>query len=222
METELASAVTWLDWLTLIKRVGGFMVIAGVAIEVGGDWIAGPFQKKVDDARELQLEQLRTAASDANAVAKAAEARAAEANLALEKFRAPRILTPEQHASVVEKIKFLAPTQFDTGLNPDKEELDFLWQLETLLKDAGWVQVDWKNPPGVLFEYTRNGRPAAGLVSVSNVSVQVHKGQERKLLGAAIAISAALNAVGIAAQIDPFNIANNNPDAIHIMVGRKQ
>jgi hypothetical protein len=38
---EVISALAWISWFELFKRIGGFMVIAGVAIEVGGDWFSG-------------------------------------------------------------------------------------------------------------------------------------------------------------------------------------
>jgi hypothetical protein len=68
-DPEIIAAISTLGWLELIRRIGGFMVIAGVAIEVGGDWLATPLHKKVDDARELQIANMAkdTATAQENA-----------------------------------------------------------------------------------------------------------------------------------------------------------
>jgi hypothetical protein len=78
-QPEVVSALFVLGWIELIKRVGGFMVIAGVAIEVGGDWLSGPYHKIVDDARELEIAQLTNDA-----------ARLTSENFALQKVVAQR------------------------------------------------------------------------------------------------------------------------------------
>ena len=75
-----------------------------------------------------------------------ANARAAEAELALAKFRTPRanLLTPEVKSSIVEKLKPFAGTKFDVGHDKvDREVWNFLWNFEPLLTQAGWVHVDW-------------------------------------------------------------------------------
>jgi len=118
-QPEVVSALSWLGWLELIKRIGGFMVIAGVAIEVGGDWISGPFHKTVEDARQLELSTLnnetarlskeaetarketadtKLEVSKANERAAQLEKVAAQAQLELMQLQNPRIILPDKLA----------------------------------------------------------------------------------------------------------------------------
>lgn len=92
-QPDPASALTILGWLEFIKRIGGFMVIAGVAIEVGGDWWATPYHKIVDDARELEIAKLSAETSSANVAATAAREQLA---LAEERLLSERRLTANE------------------------------------------------------------------------------------------------------------------------------
>jgi hypothetical protein len=69
--------------------------------------------------------------------------RAAKSELALEKFRQPRLPTTEQLASLIEKIKPFAGVKFDVAhARVDREAWDFLWRLEPAISAAGWVHID--------------------------------------------------------------------------------
>jgi hypothetical protein len=66
-----------------------------------GDWFSEPLQKKLDDARKLEIVQLTTEgqrlakeSETAKASIAAANARALEAQLQLEKLKAPRRINP--------------------------------------------------------------------------------------------------------------------------------
>jgi hypothetical protein len=94
-----------------------------------------------------------------------ANARAAEAELALAKFRTPRanLLTPEVKSSIVEKLKPFARTKFDVGHDQiDREVWDFLWNFEPLLTEAGWVHVNWVG--GAMFK-KKAGQATTGMGS---------------------------------------------------------
>jgi hypothetical protein len=86
-QPEVISALSWISWFELLKRIGGFMVIAGVAIEVGGDWVSAPFHKIVDDARELQIVQLTRDAVRLTTEGDVARKETAEAKLQMEQLR---------------------------------------------------------------------------------------------------------------------------------------
>jgi len=101
---EIASATYWLHWLTVLKYVGGALVVIGVAAELLGDWFSDPLQKKVDDARTAEIARLATEAETARAAIADANARALEAKVALEKLKAPRSLTDEQVTRIREKM----------------------------------------------------------------------------------------------------------------------
>jgi hypothetical protein len=116
----------------------------------------------------------------------ATNARAVEAELALAKFRAPRLPTSEELASLTEKLKPFKGIVFDTGLAmDDREQQDFLWRLEPALWDAGWKEVDWL---GSDIPLRRGDRPISGRASVLNVSIEIHPESRDKFLSAAKAL----------------------------------
>ena len=95
--SALASAESWVYWIGIAKLVATFLVLAGVVIQLGGDWIVRPYEKVINDARNLQIAQLRSdaekagaAIADANARAQEAQARALQAQVELEKYKTPR------------------------------------------------------------------------------------------------------------------------------------
>jgi uncharacterized membrane protein len=79
-DPEVARAAYWLSWLTTAKMVGGFLVAIGVAIEFTGDWIARPFERKVEAAHELEIARLSADAEAARREIAFANAIAQRAN----------------------------------------------------------------------------------------------------------------------------------------------
>jgi hypothetical protein len=147
---------------------------------------------------------------------------AREAQLELAKFRSSRYLTTEQQAAISETLRPFAGSIFDTGWSlGTSEQQDFAWVLEPTLTEAGWTQIDWSDG-GTLYIYRGGHRPIAGVVSVADVSIQLHPGSEALLSPAALALAAALRDIGIAAAVDPFNVRSTNENAIHVMIGMKR
>jgi hypothetical protein len=109
--SALASAESWLWWISGAKLVAAFLVAVGVAIEFGGDWIARPFEKTVALAREQQLETLRTATATAETRAGEAAQKAEEeriARLKLEALIQPREINPDQRRQIGEILRRFA------------------------------------------------------------------------------------------------------------------
>ena len=63
--SALASAESWLSIIGSAKLIAAFLVAIGVAIEFGGDWVAKPFEKVVEDARKLEFAELHKQSDDA-------------------------------------------------------------------------------------------------------------------------------------------------------------
>ena len=78
--SDLASAEYWLSWIATAKLVAAFLVAAGVVIEFGGDWLARPYERVVNNARESRMAALATDAERARSEIAKANATAAEAN----------------------------------------------------------------------------------------------------------------------------------------------
>jgi hypothetical protein len=174
------------------------------------------------DLRVLKVEQ--TVADSKKATAEAI-ARAAEAQLALEKFKAPRTLTPEQRGRIVDKLKQFSGTEYDITISDaDPEILSFVFTLELVLSTAGWTELDWKGTGEALIRGGKQPLIRLG-VSVANVSIGVQTDQPTKLFEFALALSDALEAEGVTSTAERHighKMSSTNANAIHIMIGRKQ
>lgn len=174
------------------------------------------------DLRVLKVEE--TVAESKKATAEAI-ARAAEAQLALEQFKAPRTLTPEQRGRIVDKLKQFSGTEYDITVSSlDPEILDFVFTLELVLSTAGWTELDWKGTGETLIRGGKQPLVRLG-VSATNVLIGVHLDQSPKLFDFALALSDAIEAEGVTAtakRIIGHEMSSTNANAIHLMIGRKQ
>jgi hypothetical protein len=228
---ELERSLSSLDiWLIVF---GVFVAIGAVGGSVAGflHWRRSGELQALQTSENLALqkdiarlsteaESARAAIATANEHAATAEQRAAEANLELAKFKAPRQLTPDQQHAIANNLRPFPDIKFDAGLAPgDAEAASLLVSIETALSQAGWTEINWNGGDIVL---NRTGRPTAGLSSATNVIAAVFPGQSSKLIEAATSLVAALNDNSIAAQLqDATGIVNTTQDAIHILIGRK-
>lgn len=99
---------TLLSWIVKGKNISAFLVVAGVAGEFLGDFIAGPIQDRIEAKRRSELAQLTARSTASEERIAEAEARAAAANLELAKLRSRtefRHLTPDQQKTVAGKLK---------------------------------------------------------------------------------------------------------------------
>jgi hypothetical protein len=137
--TELSSTSSWLHWLSIIKYVGGGMVVVGVAAELLGDWFSEPLQKKLDDARKLEIAQL---SSEGQRLAKEAESERLE-RVKLEAEIAPRRLSNDQIEAVGNALAPFAGKTVDVGSYAmDGEALPLARQLLQALSIAGIIPAD--------------------------------------------------------------------------------
>jgi hypothetical protein len=203
-------------------------LVVGVAATVLIVWMSGVkeayWEKDRTESAErvasliVQGDQLRKDTAEANA-------RALESQLALEKFKAPRTLTPEQLNRVSERLKPFTAVRFDTSIIPgDPEAMGFLVQIASALEKGGWVWVEWNHPTGPLMNvYQLAGKPNIGQGGVSvGLRVAVHKDHEAEFIVAATELALSLGAEGAAIMIDAAagdEIPNH--DTIHIVIGKK-
>ena len=199
-------------------------LVLGVLATIAIVWMGIVKEHHWDLAREaaaksiatlsLQGDQLRKDTAEANE-------RAAEAKLALEKFRAPRTLSPEQQGRITEKLKQFANTKFDAAAVQDTEATRFLVQIENSLAAAGWVQIEWKGGDIVL---NRPGRPTIGMTGSPGLTIAVEASWLTQHKAAAEALLGALQAEGFTAKgiAEPLAAINANPEAIHLLIGRKE
>jgi hypothetical protein len=143
-----------------------------------------------------------------------------ESRLELEKFKAPRTLSSEQQARVVEKVRRFAGAQFDgawTGLDP---EIDLLFTaIEQTLVAAGWKGVPYTGTSQI---YGRKGYIDVGQANAFGVLVNVNTAQNPELVSAAMELVVSLTEEGIGVGLQTGGgFVSANPNTIHILVGPK-
>jgi hypothetical protein len=146
-----------------------------------------------------------------------ANARAVEAQLALERYKAPRQLTPEQQAHISAKIASFGKTPFDVALQPDLEPIGLMRQILSALKQAGWTHVAWKTAGGIQFTIEPD-LPGAGILYAEGVHIEFAPSKP-EWEPAVTALGTALHAEGIA--VKATRASGANAEAIHVVVGRK-
>ncbi|MCP3924324.1 MAG: hypothetical protein GY714_17250 [Desulfobacterales bacterium] len=149
-----------------------------------------------------------------------ANARALEAQLALEKLKQlkqPRNITKDGQVRISSKIKSYSGILFDIAATTSKESLALVEQIEKILILADWKQLEWTGG-----SISRNGKPTIGHAIETGVSIQVEFSQEKQLLGIAKALASALNEEGITAREEFMpKPKTKNHNAIHIIIGDK-
>ena len=215
-----------LEWVSSFWAIST-LVLTGLAALSGA--LAWYFSDKLADAKGDELERFKDASkvaiSEANATAELAKKDAAEARLALAKFKAPRIdgFDEAKRDRISEKLKPFAGKQFDVGIVAGDAECEMLLPvLESVMKKAGFIQIDWVNTSTVTVIYTRVGQPVVGCITAKNVIVEIDLDKDSELGRAAKSISEALIAEGIPAEGNANTVSrNSNTRAIHLLIGQK-
>ncbi len=214
--SALASAESWLSFIAVAKLVAAFLVAAGVVIEFGGDWLARPYENVVKEAREAQAKDAEQKIAEANA-------RALEAQAALNKFKAQRTLTVPQLSVIANKILPFAGTNFDLAVGAgDVDGEMLLVPVESALLAAHWKEVEWEDKTLQPLKYVRPDKPNAGMVTGIGVIIEVDNAKISEFGPAATTLAAALNTEGIAAVAVMENRSTAaNKNAVHILIGWK-
>jgi hypothetical protein len=172
--------------------------------------------KDVQLAYDLKGKDERIA--EANQLAAAAEERAAEANLALEQFKAPRTLTHDQQQRIAEKIRHFGAIPFDFAIQQNTESQGFMEQIALALKSGGWQRIG--ADAGISMKF-RDDRPAVGIVNAIGIEIQMAKSKKSEWGAPAVALANALTVEGVViAGVNAFEGPTDK--AIHIIVGGKE
>jgi hypothetical protein len=171
------------------------------------------------DSFEKDIVSAKKQAADAESHLAGALQRAAAAQLALDRLRAPRTLTLAQRERIASKLKLLPKMQYDLALTNLPEAAEFSLMVEKTLGMAGWTEIDWNGGDIVS---RRSSGPTTGFVTATGVVIQMHKEQVPTFWPEAVALAEALNAEGIEAKAEPgVGPPNTNSNAIHILIGEK-
>jgi hypothetical protein len=147
-------------------------IVFGVCVAIGviGESVTGFLHwRRSGQLQRIQATEILTlqgAIADANA-------RALEAQEALEKYKAPRKLSPEQQAAITEQMRPYAGTVFTMGAFNDTEPIDLMQQIDRALLDAGWKETEWKS--GGNLALSRPGHPNFGYVVLAGVYAQADR-----------------------------------------------
>jgi hypothetical protein len=162
---------------------------------------------------ERQSEALRKDTAEANA-------RAAEAQLELEKFRASRKLDTAQEARFISAVISFAGTPFDITVTLESEPQGFAAQIAALLESAGWIWKDKNNAPGLSISF---GKHQAGLLNTGPpLGVEIDVSRQREWEPIVIALGSAFKAAGFEPVLNVENDKSASPDAIHLYFGTKR
>jgi hypothetical protein len=153
-----------------------------------------------------------------------ANARALEAQLALEKFKAPRDLNPAQQAQITYAVLPFKGTRFDMAVIPsDPEAIVLVGKIAGPLRAAGWEWIEFNHPGGPFMNvYTWPDLPNVGQFSDVGISIKLNSDHAAEFQKAADELSKALRAAGFDTTVDVADIPGiPNHDTLHILVGKK-
>lgn len=186
----------------------------GIVGEVGFSIWDSRIQTELRKRSNDKLGAAKKASGEANE-------RAAEAQLALAKFRqSRRSVIAGNEFIIIERLKPFTGTQFDSGISMGGGEIaDCWWDLAHIIIAAGWTHLPWR-PYGIFA--IQHPLMASGQVSATNIEIHIRPDERDRLEPAAKALVSALNDIGIAAADVGFNSHSTNEDAIHIHVGEKR
>src|ERR1700691_4491749 len=154
--SALENAESWLVVIWWVRLGAAGLVALGVAMEFGGDWVAKPFEKIVEDARKLELAQLHKQSDDAKletarlskdaetakASISSANARAAEAQFALETLKRPRTLSIARAQFVADTTTKFRGQRYRASVSQAADDGIEFWQsIYAALKLAGWSYI---------------------------------------------------------------------------------
>jgi hypothetical protein len=208
------------DFLFSLSNVA---LIVGLALTVvatiGSVWMAnvreGYLKRDLAEA-DQRIAEANAAGEAARSAAADANARALEAALALERYKAPRTLDEEQQRRVVSAVSEFAGQEYSALLSSAAFDARPFWiALDHALRAAGWVRVA---PPGPV-----TGEPPAGVAMAPPEGVTVATSQSRPdLFPAANSLATALNSVGVAATAGVADRPiDERPNVIRIVIGLK-
>ena len=196
-------------WFGLLS--GGFVLLTG-----GATYVAFQLQKQESQDATADLTRYK---ADADVKISSANARALEAQLALDKFRAPRTLNREQRIQISTRLLEFAGTKFDIGISsPDPEILNLVMWIGSATKESRWVLTNWI---GGDIGFTLTSGEFIGIAPARGVRIQCESGSP-KLFVAAKALADILIAQGIDATAEAVSAPiSKNAATVHILVGPK-
>jgi hypothetical protein len=227
VEPDLQAAIFWLWWMNAAKTAGAILVAIGVVVAFMGEFASRPFERTIRIAREdealkwtNETARLEAEARLARAATANATARALEAEVALEKLKAPRTIAEEQRQRIIRAIKPFSGMHFDFAVRPDPEPESFMEQLAATLQAAGWIRQAKQNAGSPVVAIP--GKPNAAITTdFIGLGAEIDSTRTPNWSEALAALVNSLSAEGFHMRSNVASDGTAPPDAIHIFVGPK-
>jgi cell division protein FtsL len=224
-DKEIGIMPDWPGWgsLSAVSRIHNWAEIAGIvflALLVVAETITWKYGNRKDSLTEQQQtaekQQHDEEMARLHLETAQAQERAAQAQLELEKYKAPRALTTEQQRGIENALKPFAGQEYALSVAPGEEPASFLCLLDGILTRAGWKQ---HAVIGSVTVGTDCG--TAALNSLTGIDARRSPNASPASIAAINALVDALANTDAAARgrTDPVN--NSTGDVIVLMVGAK-
>jgi hypothetical protein len=190
--------------------IGAAMVLIGTIGAIALSGIREQFSNGRLSDNETKTALAIAESDTAKKGAAEANARALEAQLALEKFKAPRVLADEEVQAIAEKLKPFSGQEFQIVTYWEMQEpLAFANQIYAALDLAGW-------------KYIKLERATVMLGGTEGVQVWTHPNADEEVKKAADALTTALTGADVVAVVHKFqNVENPKDNKINLNVGTK-
>jgi len=146
--------------------------------------------------------------------------RALDAELALEKIKAPRLIGEEQRQRIIKKLRSFSGMRFDFAVRPDPEPQSFTEQLAATLQASGWIRQAKQNAGSLVI--TIPGKPPAAIATgFSGLGAEIDNSRVSEWGEVLASLVGAFSAEGFPMRSNVASDGTAPPDAIHIFVGSK-
>ena len=199
------------------------LILGAVAVLVGTIGTVAMTSAREQFANE-RISNNETETARANESAAKANERAAQSELALERYKAPRVsgLKESDLQLAVEELKGFAGTKFDAGIPLGNEECrQLLMVLENVLAAAKFDQQPWQDSNPGAVGLNRKEKPSVGAVVARGVIIEVDAKKHPSLWKVAQAMQKAFKDAGIEALATPDIATSATGEWLHLLVGEK-
>jgi hypothetical protein len=226
-ESKLATAIYWLGWLNLARTAGFLIVVAGLTTALVAEIVGRPFQRTVDVARDEErlrhageVGRLEQEALLAKASMASLTARTREAELQLEKIRAPRLIDEDQRARIVKRLKTFSGTHFDLAIRPEPEPQAFAEQIAATLQAAGWIRQAKQNAGSLVIKIP--GKPNAAIATgFFGLGAEIDTSRSSEWGSIVASLADGFSDEGFPMRSNVASDGSAPPDAIHLFIGSK-
>lgn len=220
LEGSIRSIDTWVLIFAAVVAIGLTLEVVFSVAHWLKDRQLPPLRLELARLNAIEFTALTERAANAEKGASLAKSEAANAQLALEKFKAPRELSAENRVALIERMSAFSGTIFDAGITaPDPEYILLIRDVIGALKKAGWIFVGWEGPGQLLHNAPD---PVIGMVSVAGIAIFVNPEADPELWKPVSALTSFFNDVELKANSGRMAVSGNtNAKAIHVMIGRK-